>query len=203
MCGRCPQPCGWLASSSSAGENKPESGSSAVLAPLDTSTRTAPCGSFPPKWIRAPRSRCCYRDSLACAASSRFRPSIPPRYQKTSTVLTRSWSVDQRVCMSLYPCASCLRHVRAGADCPFCGAEAASRNPIPVPYSRTTRAALVFGAATMVSVGLTAVAAGGVSGCSSDTISGDASADASDAGPPPFDAPVATPYGSPPVDWVV
>lgn len=76
--------------------------------------------------------------------------------------------------MSLRLCESCNRHVR-DAQCPFCGATDSS--PVPVPHSRATRAAMVFGAATMV----TALACGGTT---------------TDA-PTPSNA---TPYGSPPRD---
>lgn len=115
--------------------------------------------------------------------------------------------------MSLRLCASCSRHVR-DALCPFCGATESAA--IPAPHSRATRAAMVFGAATMVT---TAIACGGT------TVTGDAGSDAATtptgtatgtgtgttpivppygAPPPPRDAeadsPIAPAYGGPPPD---
>jgi hypothetical protein len=90
--------------------------------------------------------------------------------------------------MALRLCASCSRHVRGGDDgCPFCGARASAA--VPVPLSRATRAALVFGSATLVAAG---VACGGV------TEAADASSDAAtpvDAG---RDVNAQPPYGAPP-----
>ena len=122
--------------------------------------------------------------------------------------------------MSLRLCASCNRHVRE-SSCPFCGATESL--PLPVPHSRSSRAAMVFGTATMV----TAIACGGTvetgdSGTgpsptptttnSTAPVYGapvdaspppkDASPPPKDASPPPKDAapdsPIAPAYGAPP-----
>ncbi len=120
--------------------------------------------------------------------------------------------------MSLRLCASCNRHVRESC-CPFCGATESL--PLPVPHSRSSRAAMVFGTATMV----TAIACGGTvettdSGTSPTPTTTnstapvygapvdaspppkDASPPPKDASPPPKDAapdsPIAPAYGAPP-----
>ena len=83
--------------------------------------------------------------------------------------------------MALRLCASCSRHVRSSdEECPFCGARSSAA--VPVPVSRATRAALIFGSATLVVAGVA---------CGGTTESPDASSDASP-------VPVQPPYGAPP-----
>lgn len=85
--------------------------------------------------------------------------------------------------MALTLCATCARHVRTSdTTCPFCGGLRPA--PVPRPTSRSSRAALVFGSATMV---VASLACGG---------SVDTPADAStEAGTDPT---VVPPYGLPP-----
>ncbi len=92
--------------------------------------------------------------------------------------------------MALRLCASCSRHFRASeGPCPFCGSHDAAG--VPEPLSRATRAALVFGSATLVVAG---VACGGQTSGSSDS-GADADGLARDATP---DVTAAPPYGRPP-----
>ncbi len=87
--------------------------------------------------------------------------------------------------MSLRLCAACNRHVRE-SECPFCGAT--SSTPIPLPHSRATRAAMVFGAASMV----TAIA------CGARTAEGDGGPGPTPTAVPVYGAPVPTPDATPP-----
>lgn len=123
--------------------------------------------------------------------------------------------------MSLRLCAACSRHVRE-ATCPFCGTTETAA--LPVPHSRATRAAMVFGAATLVTA---AVACGGeTTGQDAGTnppatataavygapVPTDAAAPDATPGPdggpvaaygappPPPDAGAVPPYGAPPPD---
>ncbi|HQY63724.1 MAG: hypothetical protein IPF92_18555 [Myxococcales bacterium] len=127
--------------------------------------------------------------------------------------------------MGLRLCASCNRHVRESL-CPFCGDTESV--PLPVPHSRATRAAMVFGTATMV----TAIACGGTvetadSGAAPNPSPTETAAPVYgapvDASPPPVDAsrpdaspadasppkdaapdsPIAPAYGGPPPDAAV
>jgi hypothetical protein len=87
--------------------------------------------------------------------------------------------------MSLRLCAACSRHVRE-ATCPFCGTTETAA--LPVPHSRATRAAMVFGAATLVSA---AVACGG------ETTGQDAGTSPTATAAPAYGAPVPTDAAAP------
>jgi hypothetical protein len=100
--------------------------------------------------------------------------------------------------MSLHPCPSCTRHVRATeTTCPFCAEAIAIEAPTPrVVSERLGRAALfAVGAAVITSSGC-AVAAYGAP--PQDSGPNDAAAAAADAGNP--DSGFFPPYGTPPED---
>jgi len=101
-------------------------------------------------------------------------------------------TVDARD-MALALCASCARHVRASETvCPFCGGTRGEA--VPLPLSRATRAALVFGSATMVVAGM---ACGGTLDPTDAGTATDASARPDSSAVPLYGAPV-PPYGVPP-----
>ncbi len=94
--------------------------------------------------------------------------------------------------MSLKLCASCARHVRTtDTTCPFCNS--VQSTAVPQPISRATRAAMVFGGATLVVAG---VACGG----NTDDGTKDASTSPTSTTTSTSTSTAAPAYGAPPQD---